>query len=62
MRQEFDYAGLEGRLLSSSYAPGPEHPKHRPMLHELRRIFDSAPDADAWASTTRREFILDKLK
>ena len=41
MRQEFDYAGLEGRLLSSSYAPGPEHPKHEPMLRELRRIFDS---------------------
>jgi SAM-dependent methyltransferase len=40
MRQEFDYAGLEGRLLSSSYAPGPNHPKHGPMLHELRRIFD----------------------
>ena len=40
MRQEFDYAGLEGRLLSSSYAPGPGHPKHAPMLHGLRRIFD----------------------
>jgi SAM-dependent methyltransferase len=40
MRQEFDYAGLEGRLLSSSYAPGPEHPQHQPMLSELRRIFD----------------------
>jgi SAM-dependent methyltransferase len=40
MQQEFDYAGLEGRLLSSSYAPGPEHPKHAPMLLELRRIFD----------------------
>jgi ubiquinone/menaquinone biosynthesis C-methylase UbiE len=40
MRQEFDYAGVEGRLLSSSYAPGPEHPKHVPMLRELRRIFD----------------------
>ena len=40
MRQEFDYAGLEGRLLSSSYAPGPGHPKHEPMLRELRRIFD----------------------
>ncbi len=39
MRQEFDYAGLEGRLLSSSYAPGPEHPKHAPMLAELQRIF-----------------------
>jgi len=41
MRQEFDYAGIEGRLLSSSYAPGPEHPKHAPMLRELRRIFDA---------------------
>src|ERR1700688_3136707 len=40
MRQEFDYAGVEGRLLSSSYAPGPEHPQHAPMLRELRRIFD----------------------
>jgi SAM-dependent methyltransferase len=40
MRQDFDYAGLEGRLLSSSYAPGPGHPKHTPMLRELRRIFD----------------------
>jgi len=40
MRQEFDYPGLEGRLLSSSYAPGPGHPKHEPMLRELRRIFE----------------------
>jgi SAM-dependent methyltransferase len=39
MQQEFDYAGLEGRLLSSSYAPGPEHPKHSPMLGELQHIF-----------------------
>jgi SAM-dependent methyltransferase len=41
MRQEFDYEGLEGRLLSSSYAPGPGHPNHAPMLRELRRIFDA---------------------
>jgi SAM-dependent methyltransferase len=41
MRQEFDYAGIEGRLLSSSYAPGPGHLQHAPMLRELRRIFDS---------------------
>ena len=40
MGQEFDYAGLEGRLLSSSYAPGPGHPNHEPMLRELRRIFE----------------------
>jgi SAM-dependent methyltransferase len=44
MRQEFDYAGIEGRLLSSSYAPGPEHPNHQPMLRELRRIFDERSD------------------
>src|SRR5579863_8690511 len=40
-RQEFDYAGVEGRLLSSSYVPGPEHPNHAAMLRELRRIFDA---------------------
>jgi SAM-dependent methyltransferase len=39
MQQEFDYTGLEGRLLSSSYAPGPDHPNHAPVLRELRRIF-----------------------
>lgn len=41
IRQEFDYAGLEGRLLSSSYAPGPEHSNHAPMLRDLRRIFET---------------------
>jgi SAM-dependent methyltransferase len=40
LRQEFDYAGAEGRLLSSSYAPGPKHPQYQPMLRELRAIFD----------------------
>jgi SAM-dependent methyltransferase len=40
MRQEFDYAGVEGRLLSSSYAPGVDHPQCAPMLRELRRIFE----------------------
>jgi ubiquinone/menaquinone biosynthesis C-methylase UbiE len=41
MRQEFEYAGLEGRLLSSSYAPGPRDAGHAEMLGELRRIFDA---------------------
>ncbi|MFZ0760479.1 MAG: class I SAM-dependent methyltransferase [Candidatus Sulfotelmatobacter sp.] len=41
MRQEFDYGGVEGRLLSSSYAPGPKHAWHVPMLRELRRIFEA---------------------
>jgi SAM-dependent methyltransferase len=38
-RQELDYPALEGRLLSSSYAPPPGNPKHEPILHELRRVF-----------------------
>ena len=41
MRQEVDYPALEGRLLSSSYTPQPGHPRYRPMLTELRRIFDA---------------------
>ena len=40
-RQDLDYVGLEGRLLSSSYAPRASDPKHEPMLQELRRIVDS---------------------
>lgn len=42
--QRFDYAGLEGRLLSSSYAPAPGKPGHDEMLDELRRIFDAHQD------------------
>jgi SAM-dependent methyltransferase len=58
MRQEFDYAGLEGRLLSSSYAPGPGHPKHAPMLQELKRIFNAhvAGGQVAFDYTTRVYF------
>jgi SAM-dependent methyltransferase len=38
--QMFDYAGIEGRLLSSSYAPESGHPNHAPMLDHLRAIFE----------------------
>ena len=39
MRQDFNYAQLEGRLLSSSYAPMQGHPNYEAMLAELRRVF-----------------------
>jgi SAM-dependent methyltransferase len=39
-RQEFEYEGIEGRLLSSSYVPRPGDAKYEPMLRELRKIFD----------------------
>ena len=37
--QEFDLEGLEGRLLSSSYAPGPGHARHEAMMAELGVLF-----------------------
>ncbi len=37
--QEFDYEGLEGRLLSCSYVPNSDQPEHAPMISELKKIF-----------------------
>jgi SAM-dependent methyltransferase len=37
--QVFDYEGLQGRLVSSSYSPEPDHPNYDPMSEELKRIF-----------------------
>lgn len=37
--QHFDFAGLKGRLLSSSYAPEAGQPGHEEMLDALARIF-----------------------
>ncbi len=39
--QRFDYEGIKGRLLSSSYAPEAGQPKHEEMLAALKRIFDA---------------------
>ncbi len=38
-QQRFDFEGLKGRLLSSSYAPEPDHPHYQPMLLELQELF-----------------------
>lgn len=38
--QQFDYAGLEGRTLSSSMMPLTGHPHYEPMLAALRKLFD----------------------
>ena len=39
-RQVFDFDGVKGRLLSSSYVPEPGHPNYQPMLDALHLIFD----------------------
>jgi SAM-dependent methyltransferase len=38
--QVLDFEGLEGRLMSSSYAPKAGHQNHRPLLSALRELFD----------------------
>jgi hypothetical protein len=38
-RQMFDYEGLKGRLLSSSYAPDETDPHFGEMIDDLRRLF-----------------------
>jgi SAM-dependent methyltransferase len=38
--QRFDFDGLKGRLLSSSYVPSEDDPNHAPMIRELQRIFE----------------------
>ncbi|MGO4729017.1 class I SAM-dependent methyltransferase [Paenibacillus sp. 2KB_22] len=40
MSQKFDFEGLKGRLLSSSYSPAPGHANYDPMMSELRNLFD----------------------
>lgn len=39
--QTFNFSGLRGRLLSSSYVPLAGHAKFEPMLAALRRLFDA---------------------
>ena len=36
--QRFDYAGLAGRLLSSSYVPAADDPRQAPMLAALAAL------------------------
>lgn len=40
-KQVFDYEGLKGRLLSSSYVPAPGQPDFEEMLAALSRLFEA---------------------
>ena len=39
-QQVFDFEGLKGRLLSSSFVPEPDHPNFAPMIERLASIFE----------------------
>ncbi len=43
--QDFDWNGLRGRLLSSSYAPVPGAPQYQPMMDELSGLFEQFQQA-----------------
>ena len=38
--QELDFAGVKGRLQSSSYTPEPGHPNFEPMMADLLKIYE----------------------
>jgi ubiquinone/menaquinone biosynthesis C-methylase UbiE len=38
--QIFDYKGLEGRLLSTSYIPLSDHPNYKEMIKDLKLLFE----------------------
>ena len=43
-RQVFDLESLQGRLMSSSYAPERGEPQHEPLIEGLRRVFERHQD------------------
>jgi SAM-dependent methyltransferase len=44
--QIFDFEGLKGRLLSSSYTPQAGHPKHEPLMEGIQEVFDTHQSND----------------
>jgi ubiquinone/menaquinone biosynthesis C-methylase UbiE len=53
--QEFDFEGLKGRLLSSSYAPEKGQAGHIEMLHDLEKLFK------AQQKDNRVQFVYDTV-
>lgn len=60
--QIFDFEGLKGRLLSSSYIPGKEHPKYNEMLDELENIFDKHQQTGKVVILYDSELYIGRLK
>lgn len=53
-QQHFDWDGVLGRVMSSSYAPRPGHPIHDAFVDQLRTLFDehAVDGAVTWPYTT----------
>lgn len=60
-KQVFNFYGLKGRLLSSSYAPDEKHPKHKEMIEALQKIFNSFNQNNAVQFNYETKLYLGKL-
>lgn len=60
--QVLDLRGVKGRLLSSSFTPGPENPRRTPMLEALRRIFGEHNEAGYVRLEYRVELVCGQLE
>ncbi len=59
--QTMDLEGVKGRLLSSSYIPPIDHPRHAPMLARLREVFNSTHSNGYVEILYRTELFLGQL-
>jgi ubiquinone/menaquinone biosynthesis C-methylase UbiE len=59
--QHLDWDGLRARLLSSSYTPQPDDPRHEPMLARLRQIYDQHSGAGTVTIEYRTELFYGRL-
>ncbi len=60
--QRFDFAGLRGRLLSSSYTPTAGDPSHGPMLRDLKTIFDEHAEDETVAIEYDTEIYFGRIR
>ncbi len=60
--QHFDFEGLKGRLLSSSYAPNVGEPNHSSMMEDLQRLFDEHKESGTVEFLYRTEVYYGRLR
>ena len=58
--QEFDLAGVLGRLRSSSYAPHPGDAAYEPMMAELIALFETHQQMNTWLFCTAQTYITER--
>jgi SAM-dependent methyltransferase len=59
--QQFDFAGLKGRTLSSSYTPLPDEPDYEPFLNALWLLFERYAENGRVAFLYRTQLYIGQL-